>query len=47
MVGRDFSNETKASIHLYQWGELVCGTQSLKGRRLLSESKFIQLKIEL
>ena len=42
-----FSHETKASIHLYQWGEWICGAQSLKEKRLLCKSEFIQLKNEL
>ena len=36
--------ETKASIHLSQWGELIYGAQSLKERRLLCESMFILIK---
>ena len=42
-----FSFETKASIHLSQCGEWICGAQSLKERRLLRKSEFIQLKKEL
>ena len=44
---RSFSYVTKASIHLSQWGEQIYGAQSLKERRLLCESMFIQLKNEL
>ena len=42
-----FSYETKASIHLSHWGEWICGTQSLKDRRLLCKFEFIQLKNKL
>ena len=36
-----FSYETKALIHLSQWGDWVCGAWSWKVRRLLCESMFI------
>ena len=36
-----FFYETKASIHLSQWGEWICDGQSLKERRLLCKSTFI------
>ena len=39
-----FSYETKASIHLSQWGEWIWGAQSLKESRLLCESMFIQIE---
>ena len=35
---------TKASIHLSQWGEWICGAQSLKVGRLLCESVFIPIE---
>ena len=41
-----FSYETKASIPFIPIGEWICGTQSVKERRLVCESEFIQLKIE-
>ena len=41
---KSFSYETKASIHLSQWGEWICGAQSLKERRLLCESVFIPIE---
>ena len=48
MVERDvFLMKPKHQYHLSQWGEWICGTQSLKKRRILCESEFIQLKIEL
>ena len=31
----------KASIHLYQWVEWICGAQSIKKKRLLYESVII------
>ena len=34
---------TKASIHSFQWGEWIGGAQSLKEKRLLYESVFVQL----
>ena len=40
---RNFSSETKASIHLSQRGEWSCGAQSIKESRLLCESMFIQI----
>ena len=36
-----FFYETKALIHLSQWGEWIYGTQLLKQRRLLCECMFI------
>ena len=39
-----FSYKTKASIHLSQRGEWICGTQSLKERRLLCEFVFIPIE---
>ena len=41
---RSFSYETKASIHLSQGGQWICGAQSVKERRLLSEPMFIQIE---
>ena len=38
------SYETKASIHLSQWGECVYGAQSLNGKRLLHETMFMQIE---
>ena len=41
MVGREaFLIKPKHQCHLSQW---VCGSQSLKDRRLLHESMFIQI----
>ena len=41
---RSFSYETKASTHLSQWVEWIYAAQSLKERRLLSESIFIPIE---
>ena len=41
---RSFCYETKSSIHLSQWGEWICGAQSLKEKRLLCESVFIPIE---
>ena len=41
---RIFSCESKASIHLSQWGEWICGAQPLKEKRLLCESVFILIE---
>ena len=41
-----FLVKPKPQHHLSQWGECVCGAQSLKQRRLLCKSEFIQLKNE-
>ena len=41
---RSICYETKASIHLSPRGEWICGAQSLKERRSIGESGFIQLK---
>ena len=41
---RIFPYETKASIHVSQWVEWICGVQSLKERRLLFESMFIPIE---
>ena len=47
-VRRDvFLMKPKYQYHLSQWEKWICGTQSLKDRRLLGESELIQLKIEL
>ena len=47
MVGRFvFLMKPKPQYHLSWCGECVCGAQSLKGRRLLCKSEFIQLKNE-
>ena len=42
-IKRSFSFETKASIHLSQQGEWICGAQSLKESRLLYKFMFITL----
>ena len=48
MVEKDvFLVNPKHQYYLSQWGEWICGTQSLKDKRLLSESVFIQSKNEL
>ena len=39
----DFCYETKSSTHLSEWVEWICGVQSLKERRLLSEFVFISV----
>ena len=39
-----FSFEIKASIHLSQWVERICGAQSLKKKRLLCEFMFIPVE---
>ena len=44
---RFFLMKPKHLYHLSQWGEWIYGTHSLKKRRLLYESEFIQLKIKL
>ena len=44
---RSFPHEPKDQYHLSQEKKQICGAQSLKERRLLSESVFIQLKNEL
>ena len=40
----NFSYKTKESIHLSQKEEWICGTRSLKERRLLCESMFIPIE---
>ena len=41
---RSFSSETKASIHLSQWEEWICGAKSLKENRLFCEYVFIPIE---
>ena len=41
---KSFSCETKASIHLSQWVEWICGAQSLNEWRLLCEFMFIPIE---
>ena len=45
MVERDvFLMKLKQQYHLSKWGEWIYGAQSLKERRLLHKSVFIQIK---
>ena len=41
---RSFSYKAEALIHLSRSGERICGTQSLKERKLLCESVFILIE---
>ena len=45
MVEREiFLMKPRIQYHLSEWGEWTCSAQSLKERRLLCESKFIQIE---